>query len=174
MKKLIVYILMATITISCNNSNESETQSTPNPIGVEIPNDSTRISLYGGDMNTTKLWETYIKAHNEKDLKTIESINDDAFKGYPPNGDVIEGSKAHIGFLEEWFTNSSPKWRTKYMIANEFTDNKGVLNQWVTSGQDLTDMVDGEEVTVHHVHDALFVNGKIKMIYVYERAKANE
>ena len=34
------------------------------------------------------------------------------------------------------------------MIANEFTDNKGVLNQWVTSGQDLTDMVDGEEVTV--------------------------
>ena len=60
------------------------------------------------------------------------------------------------------------------MIANEFTDNKGVLNQWVTSGQDLTDMVDGEEVTVHHVHDALFGNGKIKMIYVYERAKANE
>ena len=60
------------------------------------------------------------------------------------------------------------------MIANEFTDSKGELNQWVTSGQDLTDMVDGEEVTVHHVHDVLFVNGKIKMIYVYERAKANE
>lgn len=174
MKKLIVLILFAILTISCNNSNQSETQNTPNAIGVEIPNDSTRISLYGGDLNTTKLWETYIKAHNEKDLKTIERINDDTFKGYPPNGDVIDGSKAHIEFLEEWFTNSSPKWRTKYMIANEFTDNKGVLNQWVTSGQDLTDMVEGEEVTVHHVHDALIVNGKIKMIYVYERSKANE
>jgi len=45
------------------------------------------------------------------------------------------------------------------MIANEFTDNKGVLNQWVTSGQDLTDLVDGKEVTVHHVHDALFLKG---------------
>ena len=110
MKKILVVILMTIVSISCTNSNESETQSTPNPIGVEIPNDSTRISLYGGDMNTIKLWETYIKAHNEKDLKTIESINDDAFKGYPPNGDVIDGSKAHIGFLEEWFTNSSPMW----------------------------------------------------------------
>ena len=134
-------------------------------------NSGGKIFTLGGDHSITF---PIIKAHNEKDLKTIESINDDSFKGYPPNGDIIDGSKAHIGFLEEWFTNSSPKWRTKYMIANEFTDNKGVLNQWVTSGQDLTDTVDGEEVTVHHVHDALFVNGKIKMIYVYERAKANE
>ena len=59
-------------------------------------------------------------------------------------------------------------------LANQFTDTKGVLNQWVTSGQDLTDTVDGEEVTLHHVHDVLFVNGKIKMIYVYERATAKE
>jgi len=125
-------------------------------------------------MTTTRLWEAYIKAHNEKDLKTIQNINDDSFKGYPPNGDVIDGSKAHIVFLEDWFSKSSPKWRTKYMIANQFTDTKGVLNQWVTSGQDLTDTVDGEEVTLHHVHDVLFVNGKIKMIYVYERATAKE
>ena len=26
----------------------------------------------GGDMTTTRLWEAYIKAHNEKDLKTIQ------------------------------------------------------------------------------------------------------
>ena len=56
MKKILVVILMAIVSISCTNSNESETQSTPNPIGVEIPNDSSRISLYGGDMNTIKLW----------------------------------------------------------------------------------------------------------------------
>ena len=174
MRKTIVVFLLAIITISCNNVNESETQSTPTAIGVEIPNDSKRISLYGGDMTTTRLWEAYIKAHNEKDLKTIQNINDDSFKGYPPNGDVIDGSKAHIVFLEDWFSKSSPKWTTKYMIANQFTDTKGVLNQWVTSGQDLTDTVEGEEVTLHHVHDVLFVNGKIKMIYVYERAKAKE
>ena len=174
MRKTIVVFLLAIITISCNNVNESETQSTPKAIGVEIPNDSTRISLYGGDMTTTRLWEAYIKAHNEKDLKTIQNINDDSFKGYPPNGDVIDGSKAHIVFLEDWFSKSSPKWTTKYMIANQFTDTKGVLNQWVTSGQDLTDTVEGEEVTLHHVHDVLFVNGKIKMIYVYERATAKE
>ena len=75
MKKIIVVFLLAIITISCNNVNESETQSTPTAIGVEIPNDSTRISLYGGDITTTRLWEAYIKAHNEKDLKTIQNIN---------------------------------------------------------------------------------------------------
>ncbi len=48
MKKIIVLILIATVSISCNNSNESESKSTPDPIGVEIRNDSTRISLYGG------------------------------------------------------------------------------------------------------------------------------
>ena len=55
MKKFIVLILMATVSISCTNSNESETQNTSNPIGVEIPNDSTRISLYGGDMNNKRV-----------------------------------------------------------------------------------------------------------------------
>ena len=172
MKKSIFTLLMTAVLISCDTAVKQD--AAPKAIGYEIQDDGTKTPLYVGDMSNLAIWETYIKAHNEKDLKTIESINDDAFKGYPPNGEVIDGSKAHIGFLEDWFTNSSPKWRTKYMIANEFTDNKGVLNQWVTSGQDLTDMVDGEEVTVHHVHDALFVNGKIKMIYVYERAKANE
>ena len=153
MKKIIVVFLLAIITISCNNVNESETQSTPTAIGVEIPNDSTRISLYGGDMTTTRLWEAYIKAHNEKDLKTIQNINDDSFKGYPPNGDVIDGSKAHIVFLEDWFSKSSPKWTTKYMIANEVTKGD-VLEQWVTSGHDLTLNVDGDVINVFQVHDA--------------------
>ena len=172
MKNTYTLIIVIITLFSCTNSTPEISE--PTIIGSVKNDDGNVKSLTVGDVSNEQIWLDYIKAHNEKDLKTIESINDDSFKGYPPNGDIIDGSKAHIGFLEEWFTNSSPKWRTKYMIANEFTDNKGVLNQWVTSGQDLTDTVDGEEVTVHHVHDALFVNGKIKMIYVYERAKANE
>ncbi len=174
MKKIILLVLITSVVIACNSSYENSPTISPQKIGIEIPSDSTKFSIYGGDMTTVEIWEKYIKAHNEKDLETIENINDESFKGYPPDGSVIEGSKAHIEFLKDWFTNSSPKWRTKYMISNEFTDDKGTLNQWVTSGQDLTDTINGEEATVHHVHDALFVNGKIKMIYVYERIKAEE
>ena len=174
MKKIILLTLIAIVTFSCNNTADLNTVCTPEAIGVEIPNDSTRIPLYGGDMATVKLWEEYIKAHNEKDLETIKKINHDSFKGYPPNGDVIDGSEAHLSFLEEWFSSSSTKWTTKYMIANEFTNTGGQLSQWLTSGQDLTDTVDGEEVTVHHIHDVLFVDGKIRLIYVYERSKPKE
>ena len=110
MKNILVLLLMATVSISCNNSNESEsTKHSQIQLELKFLMTVQEYLFMEGDMNTTKLWETYIKAHNEKDLETIKNINDDAFKGYPPNGDVIDGSEAHIGFLEEWFTNSSPK-----------------------------------------------------------------
>ena len=60
------------------------------------------------------------------------------------------------------------------MIANAATNKDGVEQQWLTSGQELIDLVEGEEITLHHIHDMLFVDRKIKMINVYERAKAIE
>ena len=52
------------------------------------------------------------------------------------------------------------------MIANAATNKDGVEQQWLTSGQELIDLVEGEEITLHHIHDMLFVDGKIKMINV--------
>ncbi|MDG2150868.1 MAG: hypothetical protein P8K12_01420, partial [Polaribacter sp.] len=57
----------------------------------------------------------------------------------------------------------------KYSIANEFTTKEGVLKQYVTSGHDVTLVVDGKEVKVNQVHDALIVDGKIQTFYVNER-----
>ena len=55
------------------------------------------------------------------------------------------------------------------MIANEYTDKEGQLQQWVTSGYDLTFTEGGTEVKVNQVLDALIVNGKIQMFYVNQR-----
>ncbi|MGB2475825.1 MAG: hypothetical protein ACPIB2_03970, partial [Flavobacteriaceae bacterium] len=62
-------------------------------------------------------------------------------------------------------------WESNYFIANELTNEKGELSQWVTSGHDLTLTVEGKEVKVVQIHDALIKDGKVQMFYVYERVK---
>ena len=142
-------------------------------IGHEVSEDGTKLPLYTGDLSTLAIWEQYIKAHNERDLEVIRSLNAvEGFKAYAPNGMVIEGTDAHIEFLTAWFADANPKWKTSYLIENEFTNKEGELLQWVTSGHGVTLTIEGEEVKLGQVHDAHIVDGKIQMFYVTERVLA--
>ena len=172
MKKSIFTLLMTAVLISCNSTAKIEVN-TLRSIGFEIEDDGSKTPLYSGDMSNAAIWETYINAHNERDLETIERLNaEQGFKAYAPNGQVIEGSEAHIVFLTNWFADADPKWKTGYLIENEFTNKKGELRQYVTSGHELTLTVDGKEVKLGQVHDALIKNGKIQKFYVTERVLA--
>ena len=55
-----------------------------------------------------------------------------------------------------------------------YTDSEGNIQQWITSGHDLTLTVDGKEVKLNQVHDGLVVDGKVKMFTVNERVLAPE
>jgi hypothetical protein len=124
-------------------------------------------------MSILAVLESYIKAHIDRDLETIKSLNGEKdFKVYGPDGQVIEGSEAHLEFLANWFKEASPKWKTNYLIENELTNNKGELRQWVTSGHEVTLTVDGEEVKFGQVIDARISNGKVQMFYVTQRILA--
>lgn len=172
MKKSIFTLLMTAVLISCNTTTKIDVN-TLKAIGYEIEDDGTKSPLYSGDMSNLAIWETYIKAHNDQDLETIKSLNvEEGFKAYAPNGQVIEGSDAHLEFLTNWFADASPKWKMNYLIENEFTNKKGELRQWVTSGHELTLTVKGKEVKLGQVHDALISNGKVQMFYVTERVLA--
>ena len=167
MKKIIVLISIMII-ISCQQQvKEIETIKR---IGYDV-SDKTgkKIDLFGGTESATKVWEDYIKAHNEGDLEAIKKLNFDDIKIWGPNGEFIDGSEAHINFLSMWFEGNSPKWEPNYFISNQLTDERGSLKQWVTSGHDLTMEVEGQEVKVYQVHDALIEDGKVKMFYIYER-----
>jgi hypothetical protein len=180
MKNILLLLALFIVAFSCNTTSQPKSENTPiiedvpTSIGIQITDDGVKSSIVVGEMGNTSIWEKYIKAHNDKDLETIASINAIDFKGYPPNGTVIDGSKTHISFLKKWFADSNPKWTTRWMIANAATNKDGVEQQWLTTGQELTDSVEGEQITLNHIHDVLFVDGKIKMINVYERAKAIE
>lgn len=171
MKKSILAVVMTAVLISCTNAPCPE--AAPKAIGHEISDDGTKVPLYSGDLSTVAIWEKYIQAHNDRDLETIRSLNAvEGFKVYGPTGQVIDGTDAHIEFLTAWFADTNPKWKTSYLIENEYTNKKEELRQWVTSGHEVTLTVEGEEVKLGQVHDALIVDGKIQMFYVTERILA--
>jgi hypothetical protein len=171
MKKSILALVMTAVLISCNNAPCPEVA--PKAIGHEINDDGTKAPLYSADLSSVAIWEKYIKAHNERDLETIRGLNAvEGFKAYAPNGMVIDGTDAHIEFLTAWFADANPTWKPSYFIENEYTNNKGELRQWVTSGHGVTLTVEGEEVKLGQVHDALIKDGKIQMFYVTERVLA--
>ncbi len=61
------------------------------------------------------------------------------------------------------------------MIANGGENDDGAVEDWLTTGNDITFLDDdGTEVKQHHVHDVQFVGNKIKRINVYSRAAPAE
>ena len=110
-----------------------------------------------------------MKAHDDNDLEAIRRANADDFKAWASDGRVIESTEAQMALLRDWFDTSNPKWVHRYSIASEFTDREGNLQQWVTTGWDLTETVDGVEVKRQEIFDVLIVEGKIKNIYIAAR-----
>jgi len=175
MKKLILASLSIALLYACVPPADSNQASAPQEIGYQISDKGEKISLYGGDMAAVSLWETYLKAHNERDLETIAALNAEKdFVAYGPKGEVIKGTEAHMEFLTTWFEQTNPTWTTKFLITNMYTDKEGKVQQWITSGHDLTLTVEGEEVKLNQVHDGLVVDGKIKMFTVNERVMVEE
>ena len=74
-------------------------------------------------------------------------------------------------FLEIWFNESSPLWEANYLIANDYINKEGVLEQWVTSCYDISIKNDTSNVIFSHIYDARIDSGKIKQIYIYEKKK---
>ena len=140
-------------------------------IGSYITDTGKVNQMFAGDISRQQIWMDYIEAHNDRDLQKIGAINTSDWAGYREDGSLIDGSSAHIAFLDDWFKSSSnPKWTVRWMIANGSDNDEGVMEHWLTTGNDFT-FVDenGNAVKEHHVHDVQFVGKKIKLIYVYSR-----
>ena len=137
-------------------------------VGYDSP-EGVRIPLYAGSLDTVDIWIRYMKAHDDNDLEAIRRANADDFKAWASDGSVVESTDAQIALLTDWFARSNPKWIHKYSIANEFTDQEGKLQQWVTTGWELTETIDGAEVKRQEVFDVRIADGKIKTIYIAAR-----
>ena len=178
MKKIYSILLILIVATGCQNAQEQK--STEKSSVVEIGSavmegTNTMTPIIAGEVSNQAIWLEYIKAHNEKNLDKIAEINAEDWEGYTADGSVVKGNNAHIEVLDNWFKSADPKWEVKWMVANAAKNKDGLLEQWLTTGNDYTDVdTDGNEIFEHNVHDVLFVDGKIKKINVYKRAKAKE
>ena len=174
--KLLYYIMLSCfLIISCQTPKDQKTPSEMT-IGSALVEGTTMMTpIIPGEVSNQAIWIDYIQAHNDRDLNKIAEINAEDWEGFTADGSVVRGNSNHIEILDNWFKTASPKWEVKWMIANAAKNKEGVIEQWLTTGNDYTD-VDAEENPIfeHNVHDVLFVNGKIKKINVYKRAKAEE
>ena len=168
MKRILLLTAVATLLFTCEQQTAV--------IGSIVSPEGESSEILVGNTAHQQIWVDYIEAHNNRALDKIAAINADDWVGYPPNGMVIKGNEAHITFLDEWFkSDANPKWTVKWMIANKGENEEGVMEEWLTTGNDIK-FVDeaGNEVTEHHIHDIKFDNEKIKEIYVYARPKPAE
>ncbi len=171
MKKIIMFMISVLFITSCNQSTNNITVEKQSIIGYDVSDEGEKRDLKGGSIENIAIWENYIKAHNERDMEVIRSLDSDTFKARGPQGQFIEGVDTHVEFLTQWFEQNSPKWEIKYAIANDVKTKDGELRQWVTAGHDMTLTVDGNQVNLYQVIDALISDGKIQEFYVHERVK---
>ena len=175
MKNIFYLSILSLILISCSSSNQNQSSNETEIIGSGTLENGKKVQIVIGDTNNEQVWIDYIKAHNDRDLDKIAEINADDWEGYTADGSVVKGNEAHIEILDNWFKTASPKWEIKWMIANAAENEEGVIVQWLTTGNDYTDVDEnGNEIFEHNVHDVQFLNGKIKRINVYSRAKAQD
>ena len=175
MKNIFYLSILSLILISCSSSNQNQSSNETEIIGSATLENGKKVQIVVGDTNNEQVWIDYIKAHNDRDLDKIAEINADDWEGYTADGSVVKGNEAHIEILDNWFKTASPKWEIKWMIANAAENEEGVIVQWLTTGNDYTDVDEnGNEIFEHNVHDVQFVDGKIKRINVYSRAKAQD
>jgi hypothetical protein len=177
MKNIFLLIISAFVIISCENSHKEDIKSNDSVIigSVKMPGTDVLTPLLVGETNNQQTWMDYIKAHNERDLNKIAEINASDWMGYTPDGYVVKGTKAQIEALDNWFQSTDPKWEVKWMIANAAKNKNGVIEQWLTTGNDYTDVDEnGNEIFEYNVHDVQFIDGKIKRINVYKRAKERD
>ena len=170
------YILLLSFILLVTSCQVQDSEKTQIKIGSELLDENEAMTpIVVGDLSTQEVWLKYIDAHNNRDLETIASINDENWIGYTPDGSVVKGNDAHIEILDNWFKTSNPNWKVKWMIANGVVNNDGEVEQYLTTANDFSDIdSNGTEIKEHNIHDILFVNGKIKKITVYKRAIADE
>ena len=168
MKKLFLITLMSIMITSCEVQSDT---AQPSVIGYEFSDEGERMNILAGDTAMTKIWLEYVQAHNEKDLAKISELNAPDIKIYQSNGVVTSGNTSHKQLLSTWFESSSPSWKVEWMVASTVTQNDGKFKYWLTTGNEITDVVDGEKTLIHSVLDVNIVDGKIKQLNIYNRAK---
>ncbi len=163
--KYLILISLCVISISCVNN------SSPQVIGSTYNQDGEKSDVVAGPDDIVGVWEAYIDAHNSRDTDAIRALNADEFSAYGSAGEVVEGSDAHIEFLSQWFEANNPRWTINWAISNTGESLNGNVADYVTAGHQVILNVEGEEITLHQVIDAMIADGKVVTFNVFQQER---
>ena len=110
-----------------------------------------------------------------RDLETVSSIEHDDVVLYASNGMIINGSDEHTKLAEQ-FLSAYPnaKWEILWSISSDIAFNTKPSENWVTTCVTVTYGEGDEATTLQRIIDAQIVEGKIKLVYGYERTVSKE
>ena len=176
MKKILLISVISIALTSCQAPIEKEMNQSNQKtiIGYEFNEEGEKLNIVAGDVGVTKIWLDYIQAHNDRNLDKIAEIDAVDIEVYRQDGSIGKGRDTHKQFLGDWFKLSNPNWKVRWMVTNTVKQNDGKTQNWLTTGNEYTDMVDGKETMIHSIADVNFVDGEIKRINIYNRAKEQE
>ena len=167
MKTNIIYIIMVSIMfLGCVDTQQK--------IGYETVNDG-EVDVYVGDLESTEIIRKWFDSYNARDLETVSSIEHDDVVLHAPNGMIIRGSEQHTELAQQ-FLSAYPnaKWEILWSISSDIEFNTKPSENWVTTCVTVT-YGEGEEAsTLQRIIDAHIVDGKIKLVYGYERTVTDE
>ena len=147
---------------------------TQQKLGYETENDG-EVDVYVGDLESTEIIRKWFDSYNARDLETVSSIEHDDVVLHAPNGMIIRGSEQHTELAQQ-FLSAYPnaKWEILWSISSDIEFNTKPSENWVTTCVTVT-YGEGEEAsTLQRIIDAHIVDGKIKLVYGYERTVTDE
>ena len=167
MKTKIIYIAVTAILfLGCVDTKQK--------LGYEAEYEN-EVDIYVGDVKSTDVIRKWFDSYNARDLETVSSIEHDDVVLYAPNGMIIKGSDEHTKLAEQ-FLSAYPnaKWEILWSISSDIAFNTKPSENWVTTCVTVSYGEGDEATTLQRIIDAQIVEGKIKLVYGYERTVSNE
>ena len=167
MKTNIIYAIMASVIfLGCTETKQK--------LGYETENDG-EVDVYVGDLESTEIIRKWFDSYNARDLETVSSIEHDDVVLHAPNGMIIRGSEQHTELAQQ-FLSAYPnaKWEILWSISSDIAFNTKPSENWVTTCVTLAYGEGEDAATLQRIIDTHIVDGKIKLVYGYERTVSDE
>jgi len=158
---------------SCNNQQEKIQTETNGPVIIGLEHIEGRDGLspiIAGDTSLIQKWEDYVQALNDRNKEKVAEMIANDVKVYFSNGTELTGIKAQMESVSNSFETTNPKWKTTWMIANSAQNKDGIVEPYLTTGSELTEIINGDTTLRYLVIDTKWENGKLKLINAYTRA----
>lgn len=171
----ILPFLTILLLVSCNQAAPADqaADATPTVIGYEMNDANESVDIIAGDMASTEVVKAFFGAYNNADLETVKTMEHEDVMYYTPSGAVIEGRDAHLEMAKEFLAaNENPQWKIKWSMSGNVNFESKDVENWVTSGVEMSFGPDSARTTVNRVVDLMIVDGMVKKGYVYQRTLA--